>query len=373
MGRSGGALSSGGAVALLASLLAVAGGARAEKLLVLPVVEEGADAARAAQIQAGLDAATADVVGVLEVVPAAGPTFCGSLDEGGIAAAGQAAGAAIVLHTAARPVGGTLSALFVLVPTSGGPTRKEAETIGAGVPAGPLVRSAVVRLVAPARWTGGLDVEASDGSELWVDGAKLGVTPLAAPLAGLPPGQRALRVVRPGGAEARSLVEIRYATVTRVKIEARSDLMEVVGFDAAASVGGAPVDVATGPREHGVAPAAREDGVRGSRIGQGVTAGLGVVALGAGALFALQAADAEAGLAGLQDADGNYPPGSGAERSRLLDDLDGNGTRATISFAAGGALLVGAAVWWWLDDEPAPAATASLAVAPGQLVFTGTF
>lgn len=349
--------------ALAILMLLVAGSARAEKLLVLPVVAEGADAGRAAQIQAGLDAAVADVRGALEVVPPAGPTFCGSLDDACIASAGKAAGASRVLHTAARPVGETLSALLVLVPVGAGATRKEAVTIGAGVDAGPLVRAAAVQLVAPARYTGSLVVEASDGSALFVDGAKLGVTPLAAPIEGLPPGQRSLRVVRPGGAEARALVEIRYATLTRVRVEPRSDLLEVLAFDAGVAPGEAVPSAALAPAE--------EEGVRPARIGQGVLAGVGLVAIGAGVLFALEASDAEAGLEGLQDGSGNYPVGSAAERTRLLDELDANGTRATASFAAGGALLAGAALWFWLDE--APPAKAALAPSPRGIGFAGSF
>lgn len=342
-----------------------AGRARAERLLVLPVLAEGAEAGRAAEIQTGLDAAVVDVAGELEVVPPAGPTFCGSLDEACIASAGKAAGAARVLHTAARPVGETLSALLVLVPVAGGAPRKEVVTIGPGVAAGPLVRASVVRLVAPSRYTGGLAIEAGEGSELWVDGVKLGVAPLAGPLAGIAPGQRSLRVVRPGGAEARSLVEVRYATVTRVRIEPRSDLMEVVSFDEGASAfaGRASVE----------APPVEERGVRAARIGQGVTAGIGLLALGAGVLFTLEASDAEAGLDGLRDAQGNYPAGSGPERTRLLDELDANGSRATISFVAGGALLSGAALWFFLDDGDDAAKGAALVPAPGGLAVTARF
>ena len=92
------------------------------------------------------------------------------------------------------------------------------------------VRAAAVELLAPARYSGGLYVEALAGEgkvdevEIFVDGKAAGRTPMDEPLQGLAPGQHALRVSREGAADVGVFVEVRVEKITYVEVllEARS-------------------------------------------------------------------------------------------------------------------------------------------------------
>lgn len=326
-------------------------------LLVLPVVAEGAEVARSAEVQQGLESAVEELG--LTRIPAEGPTFCNSTDERCIADAGRKSGATQVLFASVRPVGETTSVLLLLVPTAGGASRRHVEAFGAGVALAPVVRAGVVRLLAPERYVGALFVEAADGSELWLDGARLGTTPLAAPVGGLTPGQHMLRVVRPGGAEARSYVEIRFDTTTRVKVAPRSDELALVGFDS-----GATAPVAAGEPAPGAAPVDGGGSVDGLTVAKWALLGVGVAALAGGAYFVNDSYASADSFAALRDENGQLPASRQAEWSSLRDDSQSSGTTATVLFVAGGAALVGSAAIFLFDlDEGGP--QVAPAVAPG--------
>ncbi len=356
---------------LVPTLLAFpAAAAAAPRLLVLPVVAEGVDAARSADVQAGLEAAVGGLPG-LERVPTPGPTFCASSDEPCIAEAGRKAGATQVLYTAARPVGEALSVLLLLVPSGGGTSKKHLEAVGQGVAVAPVVRAGTTRLLAPERYVGALLVEAADGSELWLDGARVGVAPLSAPIGGITPGQHVLRVVRPGGAEARGYVEVRFDAVTRIRVEPRSDELAMAGFEGAGASAPAVAAIGPGPGPTGPAVAPRDDGLgTGWHVAKWSLLGVGVLALGGSAFFASEASTAQHDYEALRDELGRHSPGEAEARAALKAQAEDDGaTATTLLFAGGAALAVSGAIFVVDaasdDDDGGGGAALSIAPAPG--------
>lgn len=81
------------------------------------------------------------------------------------------------------------------------------------------VRVAAYRLLAPEQVHGSI-VILSDllGGEVWLDGKRVGTTPLAAPLAELPVGPHVVRVAAAGFAPFEETVEVRFQKTARVEV-----------------------------------------------------------------------------------------------------------------------------------------------------------
>jgi hypothetical protein len=301
-------------VLAIALVLPAASAAAPRRVLPLPIVAEGVTAAVVADVQGAVDDALARLSGI-ERVPAAGPTFCAATDARCIADAGKRAGADQVLHVSARPVGDTISLLLVLVNTRDAAAARVPAELRAGTGAGPVVRPALVRLLAPERFVGALQVEAPAGSEIWVDGVRAATAP-AAPVAGLTPGQHLVRVVTPGG-EERRYVEVRFEETTTVRAGATTAAPEERG---------------------GALPAVR----------------VALLAGGGAALIAgVLAATSASAIADDHAAAARTPVTDGARVQDLAARYDARRTLATALYVTSGVLLAGAGTLYALDLFPA--------------------
>jgi hypothetical protein len=353
-----------------------------------------------------IETALSAAVGAVATAVSAGEG-CGAGDGACLATRARAAGARGVLHASVRPVGGTPSLTLTLVDAGDGSTARAVEPLRPGVPVEPAVREAVFRLLAPERVVGALEVVATDGSEIWIDGVRRGVAPLPA-IEDLAPGQHLLRVVRPGGGEARGTVEVRFEARTRVRVEPRSDELVLLAHERAPGEAGGPGERRAGSGDTG-SPGAVELAAAGAVSGDAIAierpardrgaavdllpgdgpapnpnqgpsqvppaalaepeprpfpvwtvAGWsalgtgGALALGA-VLPALAAASARDDARALRDADGRLPPARAAEDRRLAADAAAHDRTAAILLGVGTSLLVGGAAVLLLDlDDPGP-------------------
>jgi hypothetical protein len=271
---------------------------------------------------------------------------CGAGDEPCLAALARSVGAGAVLYVSLRPVGGTPSLCLTRIDAAPGrPAARAVEALRPGVPVEPPVREAVFRLLAPDRVAGFLEVEATEGSEIRVDGRRQGVAPLPA-IGGLAPGQHLLRVVRPGGGEARGTVEVRFEGRTRVRIEPRSDDVVMVGHEepppVAEPLPAAALEVPAEPF-----PVWTVAGW--SAVGAGG-------ALAAGALIpVLAAARARDEARALRDPAGRLPASRVDEDRRLAEEAAGHDRTATALLAVGASLVASGVTVLLLDldaEEP---------------------
>jgi|GEM_PF-1681694 len=103
------------------------------------------------------------------------------------------------------------------------------------------LHAAAVELLAPARFTGRLDVSLvreavpvpaneAKSALLYVDGKLEGSLPLATPIEGLAPGRRAVRVSLEGFRDASLFVEIRFERTTRANIDLPRGAVTSVAF-----------------------------------------------------------------------------------------------------------------------------------------------
>jgi PEGA domain len=90
---------------------------------------------------------------------------------------------------------------------------------------------AAYRLVAPDKVRGALALLTdARGARMYLDGKPIGVTPLAAPISGLPVGEHSLRIARDGYADFLRPITIRFQKTTQVIV----NMEELPGADAAA-------------------------------------------------------------------------------------------------------------------------------------------
>ncbi|AKU89777.1 hypothetical protein AKJ08_0164 [Vulgatibacter incomptus] len=311
-------------------------GAAEPRILALPIDADGVPARQVAEVQAELDRALAELHGWSRIgLPA--PPPCERSDEACLAEAGRAARADRIFAPSLRSLGGALVLAAVSVDPESGSAQRLTQAI-AGSPAG-AARELVVRAITPERWTGRLEVDAARGSEIWIDGVLHGSSPLEGAITGLVPGPHVLRVVRPGGGEARSYVEVRFGAATRVRVEPRSDDVTLVGVEPA------PV-AATALSEGPAAVAVDRDGglPRGWTIAKWALLGGGAAVAAAGTIPAAAAGASLRERDALRDGSGSFPADARARQEELGRRYEARRSAATGLFVAGGAMLVGAGV-----------------------------
>ncbi len=361
-------------VVAIACLLPSASSA-APRSLALSLGVEGIEAERAEPIARVIDEAVAELPGWILGERDHG---CSAATEACLLAAARAADVDRVLHTTLRPIGEGLSLVLVLVGREP-PTRdRYVESIPSGHPE--AARAILFRLLAPERHVGSLAVEAARGSEIWLDGNSHGVAPLAGPIPDLRPGSYVLRVVRPGGAEARSYVEIKFGALTRVRVEPRSDEVSLIGYaasspaDGVASAGNpaamaspAPADGAAsggshdaldllGSEETAEGPASAHTaadsggGLAGWSVAKWSLAGGGALALTAGAITATYASSSRDAREALRGRGSSFRAEDLGRQAALADEYRSRRTASTVLVVGGGAMLVGAGLLFFWDD-----------------------
>lgn len=355
---------------LVAFVLLLSGNAVASRLLVLPLLAEGVEAERAARIQAAIVEATSTLHTVQRMAPR-GPTFCPPTDLVCIGTAGRDAGADRVLHATVRPLGDSLSLLLLVVEArENGELGRSAEPIQPSQPVERVVRERVVGLLEPSRHVGSLWVEAPDGSTIFVDGEPRGSAPLAEPIGGLAPGQHMLRVVRGGAAEARAYVEIRFASVTRVRIEPRSDQVALEGFDEVEEHGEAGADTGSAA----FSDAGRTHGLLGAPEWKWVLLGSSGLALVAGWAVSSEGEELSRERASLRGANGGFAPVDLGREASLRRSYERRQGWSTTLYVTGGLLAAGAGTLFVLDALPQGGnTTVELAATPRGLGLMGRF
>ncbi len=343
------------ALALACPLFASAASTR---LLLLPTLAlDPPEALVAAQVDRHLAEAAA-ALGFTRVPPP--DRTCTQPEHGCLVALAVAADAERVVHAELRRVGGSLALLLVgagvgedsLVRSSDPLPQRDAL-------AGPL-RERLLRVVAPERWVGELHIDATPGSEIWLDGERRGVTPLAAPLGGIAPGEHLLRVARAGVGEARASVEIRFGQQTRVRIEPRSDQLAVLGF-----VPEGTASVAAGGRE---------------RVGwlhdpllRWTLLGAGGGALAGSAWPALDARAIAKERDELRSAGGAFPAAVQARQRDLLGRYERRRLAAVVLLGTGAVLALGAGALFLGGPGAGHADEVQVHAGPGGLGFAGRF
>ncbi|WP_373048923.1 hypothetical protein [Vulgatibacter sp.] len=339
------------AIALVCPALARA--SAAQQLLLVPLAAPAVEAAVAAEVGAHLESEARVLLPLVEP----GATRCPTVERSCLVAAGVAAGADVVLHASLRPVGENLVLLLVRVGVEDESIARLSEPLPRGEALRHAVRERLVRLLAPARWVGELLVEATPGSEIWLDGERRGIAPEATHFRDLAPGQHLLRVARTGLGEARAYVEIHFDRQTQVRVEPRSDELAVVGT---AELPAAPE------------PAPGD--------GQGVWQPLRWSLLGAGgaaiALAAWPALDARSIRSereALRAGSGAFPAGAAREQ-RLLQERYERRQIATSALLGSGVLLVaGGAALFWLAPSGSDEGGVSVRAGPDGFSMAGRF
>jgi hypothetical protein len=117
-----------------------------------------------------------------------------------------------------------------------------------------LLRGIAVELLAPARYTGRLAVllagemaAEAQGAELFVDGQRRGILPLAEPIGGLSPGSHTLRVAKQDFRDATLFVEVRFDRTTQARIDLARGALAAVEFVRGQAAGPAPQQPAAAP------------------------------------------------------------------------------------------------------------------------------
>lgn len=251
---------------------------------------------------------------------------------------------------------------------SGGEERRVAATIeGKRDRLLPGLREAAVHLLAPTRWTGALLLDASvDDANVFVDGKRLGKTPLAGPIAGLTPGQHTLRLSRPGYADFEKIVAVRYAQTTVVQVDvAQASVRGVMYREGAptAPMGrrGTPVVIVTEGGRAGPITPLRAWAWR----AVWATVGLAAVGLAAGVVGQFER-DAASGTAR------PVSPAQAASLAQHISLNEGFAATADVAWGLAGAGLVSAGILFAISSShPAP----PVAVTPtvGGISVSGQF
>ncbi len=94
------------------------------------------------------------------------------------------------------------------------------------------VRAGAYQLLRPDLYTGSLQLELPvEGAEVFVDGEMAGTTPLDAPVTGLEPGQRALKIVKTGFRDFDRFIEIRFQRTSVVTIDLEQSAVADVFYE----------------------------------------------------------------------------------------------------------------------------------------------
>ncbi len=82
------------------------------------------------------------------------------------------------------------------------------------------IRAGAYKLLRPDLYAGSLELDLPvEGAEVYVDGRLVGITPLTEPVAGLEPGQRALKIVKTGFTDFDRFIEVRFQRPSVVSID----------------------------------------------------------------------------------------------------------------------------------------------------------
>lgn len=116
-----------------------------------------------------------------------------------ISGLGELAGIPWVIAGEVRLTGGVVETELVLVDTAKQAVVSRASVESGGPPSDAHMQELSVAMFDPEQYRGSLDLScAVEGAEVILDAEKIGVTPLAEPLAGIPAGKHKLEVKKPG-------------------------------------------------------------------------------------------------------------------------------------------------------------------------------
>lgn len=233
---------------------------------------------------------------------------------------------ALVLGVAGA-LGDTFTLDLKLLDAQGNETRRVSQKLG-GTEEVLLegARAAAVQLLAPELYVGSLVVRTEAEAQVLLDGRAVGQAPLASPLDGLVPGQRALRIVKGGYKDFERFVEIRFAQTTYVSVDLQKS--EITGVMFAKDGEAVP--------EAALASAGPPPWVEPAALGTGAAA---LLALAIGVRFGLSARSIEREL------------GSAYQLRALTDgdrqryeQMDIDARRANVLFVVSGVLAAAAGV-----------------------------
>lgn len=197
---------------------------------------------------------------------------------------------------------------------------------------------------------GTLIIEAEDGTEVRVDDAVIGKTPLPGPWT-LSPGTHTVELRPASGAP----------TVKQITVEGGQRVEIALGGEKPAEK---PVEPEKVPAEALATPPPPAGPGFSLAMGGYIAAGLGLAVVGTGAVLGLQADGLAAEARDLDRASNDR-----ADQQDLVDQADGAAFWANVSYGAGGVLLLsGAAMILLASDGPL-----SVAPAPGGAVVEGRF
>lgn len=190
------------------------------------------------------------------------------------------------------------------------------------------------------------------GMKITRDGVVVSAAELAVAIP-VDPGKHIIEVTAPGKEPWSLTIEIgEGANVKQVEIPALADASSTP-----AAAGGA------------AAPAEESSDGSGQRIAGLVIGGVGVVGVGLGAFFGIQASSNWSDAKKQCTA---YPYGCTAEGVSLQEDASSQATISTIAFIAGGVALAGGAVLFFTAGS-SKQESVSLGVGPGNVTIKGTF
>jgi hypothetical protein len=196
----------------------------------------------------------------------------------------------------------------------------------------------------------------ASGMKITRDGEVVSAAELAVPIP-VDPGKHVIEVTAPGKEPWSLTVEIgEGSSVKEIEIPALSNAEG--GGDAGGDV----------PGDKGPSPQESSDG-SGQRIAGLVVAGVGVVGVGLGAFFGLQASSSWSDAKKECTA---YPYGCSPKGISLQKDAESQGTISTIGFIVGGVGLAGGAVLFFTAGS-GKKESVSLGVGPGNVTIKGTF
>jgi len=230
------------------------------------------------------------------------------------------------------------------------------------------LRSAAVELLAPARFTGSLQIQVlgADGALVFVDGKPVGRAPIKGAIAGLLPGQHTVRVVREGAPDRDLFVEVRFGKTTEARVDAAQIEQQAARAPPqeplALAASGPSRNALTGPALPGEPPA------RSAALRFGGLGALGLATISATVAIALHTrAFATASELNRREQSNQLTPSDLGSYAQV--DLNMRRARAFYGIAAGvGALGAGLLFLDWRLDK-----AAHVAVGPAQLSLSGRF